>query len=267
MISLRLNRVTKDPKEYDKDINDDSEGNLLQNNSTKNGIGESVGPKGSGNLSGLIKTGGSMSSKGKLAASIKSISGKPTPKPKTNSVIKESTTPNKPTPTPTRANDPIQSSAIPKNLAINPTIKAGLVDVPEEPQTERKSLTPAQPILSMSSSSEKIGTLSIPTSKQLKNEILKTIENFDKTQEDGFYDIADAKKILNDTLDGFGGGLQVDTGQLESILRTQDSVDGPGGKGRGGDRFGTEDILSLAQQVIPTRKEKKKKLKLKAGQV
>jgi hypothetical protein len=251
MISLRLNRVTKDPKEYEKDINDDSEGNLLQNNSTKSGIGASIGPKGSGNLSGLIKTGGSMGSKKKLAKSIKSISGKPTPKPKTNSVIKESTPPNKPNPTPAKTNDPIQNPAIPKNLATIQIAKASLVDVPEEPQTERQSHTPAPEaldiaptVLSMSSSSEKIGTLSVPTSKKLKNEILKTIENFDKTQEDGFYDIADTKKILNDTLDGFGGGHQVETGQLESILRTQDSIDGPGGKGRGGDRFGTDDIIS-----------------------
>jgi hypothetical protein len=107
----------------------------------------------------------------------------------------------------------------------------------------------------------------MPTSKQLKDEILKTMENFYKTSENGFYDMADAKKILNDTLDRFEGGLQVEAGQLESKLRTQDNVDGPGRKGKSREMLGTEDIISLIQQVIPSKKEKKKELKLRPGQV
>jgi hypothetical protein len=274
MISSRLNRVTKDPKEYEKDITDDSKGNLLQNNSSVSRIGASVGPKGSGNLSGLIKKGGSMGSKRKLTGSIKSISGKGRPKGKTNSVTKESILSNKSITASAKANDPIQSSAINKNLAFIQMSKASLVDVPEEPNTDRqspihphKALDVAPPILSIESSTEKIGTLSMPTSKQLKDEILKTMENFYKTSENGFYDMADAKKILNDTLDRFEGGLQVEAGQLESKLRTQDNVDGPGRKGKSREMLGTEDIISLIQQVIPSKKEKKKELKLRPGQV
>jgi hypothetical protein len=93
------------------------------------------------------------------------------------------------------------------------------------------------------------------------------MENFDKTSEVGFYDMEDAKKILNDTLDRFGGGLQVEAGQLESKLKTQDSDGGPGGKGKSREMLGIEDIISLAQQAIPSKKERKKELKVRAGQV